>query len=185
MSKLITPAYAAEQVRLHRVDPMFGAEGFNWAYLIAGIAVIKGCKSVLDYVCGKGSLKKFLAPANIAIGDYDLLVSEYDPGVPGKDGRPEPADLVATLDVLEHVEPDCIDAVFADLTRVSRKLLFVVVSTKLSKRIMADGRDTHISLHDDPWWRAAFKAHGFTIRREWNTGLRLWVALLEPPVRSC
>ncbi len=175
--KTISEAYAREQVRLHAVDPTFGAEGYNWAYLISGIAHLEGCCSILDYGCGKGSLAHALLPSG-------FLVSQYDPGVPGKDGRPEPADLAVCLDVMEHIEPDCLDAVFADLTRVSRKLLFVVVSTKLSKRIMADGRDTHISLHDDAWWVSAFTAHGFKIKRVWNTGLRLWVALLDVPRRN-
>ncbi len=178
---LITPKYASEQRRLHSVDPMFGAEGYQWGYLIAGIAVIERCTSILDYGCGKGSLKGLLGPANIEIGDYDLALREYDPGVPGKDAAPEPADLVACLDVMEHIEPQCMDAVFADLARVSRKLLFAVVSTKLSKRIMADGRDTHVSLHDDAWWAKAFTDRGFNIKRTWNTGLKLWVALMEPP----
>lgn len=171
---LITPDYAAEQARLHRTDPMFGAEGSNWAYLIAGIAKLDACNSILDYGCGKGSLAR-------EFWGRQFAVTEYDPGIPGKDMRPEPADLVACLDVMEHIEPDCLDAVFDDLRRLSRYLLFVVVSTKLSKRIMADGRDTHVSLHDDAWWANAFTSRGFKIKRQWNTGLRLWVALLSPP----
>ncbi len=169
----ITPAYAQEQVRLHTVDPMFGAEGYLWAYLIAGIAAIEGCEDVLDYGCGKGTLKKALSKL--------LMVGEYDPGIPGKDGPPRGRDLVVSLDVLEHIEPDCLDAVLVDLARLSNKALFVVVSTKLSKRLMADGRDTHLSLHDNTWWAAKFTERGFTIKRTWNTGLRLWVALLVPP----
>ncbi len=172
--KVISETYAREQRRLHAVDPMFGAEGYLWGYLIAGIAAIDGHASILDYGCGKGSLAKHLGSAGIA-------VAEYDPGIEGKDNFPEPADLVVCLDVLEHIEPDCLDAAFTHLASVARKALFVVVSTKLSKRVMADGRDTHLSLHEDAWWAKAFKDRGFTIKRTWNTGLRLWVALLEPP----
>lgn len=171
---LITPRYAAEQARLHATDPKFGAEGYRWKYFIAGIAVLEGCRSILDYGCGKGTLAKHLRGAG-------LKVEEYDPGITGKDLAPEPCDLVVCLDVMEHIEPACLDDVFADLARVTRQHLFVVVSTKLSKRIMADGRDTHISLHDDAWWATAFSDRGFKIRRTWNTGLRLWVALLGGP----
>jgi hypothetical protein len=171
---LITPAYARENARLHEVDPMFGAEGYLWAYLIAGIAMLEDCRSVLDYGCGKGTLAKELAGTK-------LHVDEYDPGIPGKDGWPLSCDLVVALDVLEHIEPDCLDAVFKDLRTLSRKALFVVISTKLSKRKMADGRDTHLSLHDDAWWLQAFVARKWKIKRTWNTGLRLWVALLVPP----
>lgn len=172
---LITPAYARENARLHEVDPMFGAEGYLWAYHVMGIAVLESCESVLDYGCGKGTLAKVIR------GYLDLDVNEYDPGVPGKDALPKSADLVVALDVLEHIEPDCLDAVVADLAALSHNALFVVISTKLSKRKMADGRDTHLSLHDDAWWAAKFKSHGFSIVRTWNTGLKLWVALLVPP----
>ncbi len=169
----ITPAYAAEQARLHATDPMFGAEGYLWAYLVAGIATLERCRSILDYGCGKGTLARELAGFR--------LVEQYDPGIPERSGNPLSCDLAVALDVLEHIEPDCLDAVIDDLARLSRRYLFVVISTKLSKRLMADGRDTHLSLHDDAWWAAKFTERGFTIKRTWNTGLRLWVALLVPP----
>lgn len=172
----ITQAYARENARLHSVDPMFGAEGYLWAYHVAGIALIEDCRSILDYGCGKGSLKKELARTR-------LHIEEYDPGIPGKDAAPLSHDLVVALDVLEHIEPDYLDAVMKDLAILSRKVLFVVISTKLSKRIMADGRDTHLSLHDDQWWSRKFIGSGFKIRRTWNTGLRLWVALMDVPRR--
>lgn len=177
---LITSDYARENARLHEVDPTYGAEGYLWGYLIAGIAAIEQCESILDYGCGKGTLGRRLKQLPRGPG-----VREYDPGIAGKDAAPEPADLVACLDVMEHIEPQFVDAVIDDLARVTRKRLFVVISTKLSKRTMADGRDTHLSLHDDAWWSAAFTRHGFAVRRVWNTGLRLWVALLDPPVHAC
>lgn len=174
---LITPAYARENARLHETDPTYGAEGHLWAYLVAGIVWLQLCDTVLDYGCGKGSLAK-------ALYSTDVWVREYDPAIPGRDKVPaEPSDLVVCLDVLEHIEPDCLPAVLDDLARLSAKLMFVVISTKLSKRTMADGRDTHLSLHDDSWWKATFEARGWKIKRVWNTGLRLWVALLEPPLK--
>lgn len=175
LALLITPSYAREQMRLHATDPTFGAEAYQWAYLIAGIALLEDCTTILDYGCGKGTLARYLR------GAAGVVVEEYDPGIVGKDCAPEPADLVVALDVLEHIEPDRLEAVFRHLTEMARKRLFVAISTKLSKRKMADGRDTHLSLHDDAWWAAAFKARGFRICATCNTGLRLWVALMEAP----
>lgn len=169
---LISEAYARENARLHEVDPTYGAEGYLWGYLIAGIAQLERCDSILDYGCGKGSLAKTLRGFN---------VREYDPAIAGKDIPPSACDLVVCLDVLEHIEPACLGDVLDNLAALSRKKLFVVVSTKLSKRRMSDGRDTHLSLHDDAWWKSAFEERWFKVNRVWNTGLRLWVALLEPP----
>lgn len=177
-SALITEAYACENRRLHSVDPKFGAEGYLWAYHVAGIARLHGCETILDYGSGKGTLTKELTRNG-------FKCAEYDPGFPGKEAPPASADLVACLDVLEHVEPDCVGDVINHLARLAELKLFVVVSTKPSKRLMADGRDTHISLHDDAWWHQKFLDHGFRVVRVFNTGLRLWVALLNPPERPC
>lgn len=176
---LITDDYARENARLHAVDAKYGAEGYLWAYHVAGIALMEDCDTILDYGCGKGTLVKVLRE-RVRFG-----LREYDPGVPGKDNRPAPADLVVALDVLEHIEPDFVGDVINDLAKLAQKKLFVVVSTKPSKRIMSDGRDTHLSLHDDAWWHQRFIDRGFTVERVWNTGLRLWVALFSPPGCKC
>lgn len=174
---LITPDYVRENARLHQVDARYGAEGYLWAYLVAGIAKIENCTTILDYGCGKGTLAKAMNGAGIP-------VAEYDPAIPGKDTSPDPADLVVALDVLEHIEVDCVGDVIDDLARLATKKLFVVISTKPSKRLMADGRDTHLSLHDDDWWMQKFSVHKFKVLRVWNTGLRLWVALMDPPKKN-
>lgn len=183
---LITPAYARENARLHETDPTYGAEGHLWAYTVAGIALVEDCHSILDYGCGKGTLGRVLnqtfAPQHDDGLSLAFEVREYDPAVRGKDTPPvEQADLVVALDVLEHIEPACFDDVLSDLDRLTGRLLFVVAVTKPSKRIMSDGRDTHLSLHDAAWWENEFTKRGFRIKRVWNTGLRAWVALMEPP----
>lgn len=171
LAVLITPAYAQENARLHEVDPTFGAEGHAWGYLVAGIAYVEDCETILDYGCGKGSLAEAVGPA----------VFEYDPAIPGKDEPPISCGLVACLDVLEHVELACLDDVLNDLARLARKKLFVVISTKRSKRLLSDGRDSHLIVRNGEDWRATFEAKGFTVKREWETGLRQWVALMDPP----
>jgi hypothetical protein len=174
-SMLITPDYAQENQRLHATDAVYGSEGHLWGYLIAGIAALEKCQTILDYGCGKGSLGKTLR-------EHGRWVSDYDPAVPGANVSPKvPSDLVVCLDVLEHIEPDCLDDVIADLARLAGRRLFVVISTKLSKRKLADGRDTHLSLHPPEWWQAKVVQRGFVIVRVWHTGLQLWVALLTTP----
>ncbi len=169
---MISPSYAAEQKFLHDEQPAYGSRGFNWGYLVAGMTVIEGGRSILDYGCGKGTLARTLR-------DAEFDVREYDPAVPEKAARPEPADIVAALDVMEHIEPDRLDAVLRDLVRVTRKILFVAIATKQSKRWMRDGRNTHLIVQDGVWWRGKFEAVGFRVRRIWQTGIPEWVAMME------
>ena len=58
-------------------------------------------KRVLDYGCGKGLLGLFLP----------ISVYNYDPAMPEWSADPEPEDYLLCTDVLEHVEPDCIEDV--------------------------------------------------------------------------
>lgn len=172
---LFTPDYAAEQQRLHRDQAAYGSRGYYWAYLSAGIAQLEMCKTVLDYGCGKGTIGKSFRESGLNI------VSDYDPAIKGKDKSPAPADLVVAVDVMEHIEPNCLDAVVADLVRVTQKILFVVVSTIPSKRTMADGRNTHLIVQPDEWWRAQFELAGFKVRRVWKTGMQEWVCMMNAP----
>lgn len=168
---LITPAYVEEQHLLHQ-DPNYGAGGHRYAYLVAGIMWLESCHNVLDYGAGKGTLANELP---------DFKLTEYDPGVPGKDKAPEPVDLVVCIDVMEHIEPDCLDDVIKHLVSLARRRLFVDVATKFDKgRTLSDGRNAHMQAKDGDWWAAKFKSYGFKIQRVWDTGgLKAWVALME------
>lgn len=172
---LFTEAYAAEQRKMHEEQAAYGSRGFYWAYLAAGIAGLEGCKSILDYGCGKGTIGKSFREAGFHI------VRDYDPAIPGKDRKAVPSDLVVCVDVMEHIEPECLAAVMADLVRVTQKILFVAISTIPSKRTMSDGRNTHLIVKDNAWWRALFEGAGFKVRRVWKTGLQEWVCMMNAP----
>lgn len=168
---LITESYRAEQAHLHE-QPAYGSRGFNWGFLVAGIGRIELCNSVLDYGCGKGTLVRTLSDARIK-------VEGYDPAMPRFASRPAPADLVACLDVLEHIEPDCLDAVLDDLAALTRKILFVAISTSKTKRVLRDGRNAHLIVEGAGFWRPRLEARGFVVRRVWETAQPEWVAMLE------
>lgn len=172
---LFTPPYAAEQRRIHETQAAYGSRGFYWAYLLAGIAQLEGCKTILDYGCGKGTIGNSFREAGLNI------VIDYDPGVAGKDRVPSPADLVVAVDVMEHIEPECLTDVLADLAGLTKKILFVAIATMPSKRWMADGRNTHLIVENDDWWRAEFEGVGFSVRRVWKTGLQEWVCMMNAP----
>lgn len=172
---LITHEYIAEQQLLHEA-PAYGSRGFNWGYLIAGIARIEGANSILDYGCGKGTLTRTLSKAGID-------ARGYDPAVPAFAAAPRKADLVASVDVLEHIEPTCLDTVLDHLALLTLKVLFVAISTQPAKRFLSDGRNSHLLVEPGDWWRPKFEARGFTVRRVWSTGIPEWVALMQTKPR--
>lgn len=116
-----------------------------------------GARSILDYGCGKGSLKK----AAIELGlPYDMY--EYDPAIAGKDTEPEPADYIACIDVLEHVEPDNIDSVLWHIHSLMRLGGFLHPCFVPAHAVLADGRNAHLIQQPAEWWEAKVSEH-FTI----------------------
>jgi hypothetical protein len=108
-------------------------------------------QTVLDYGCGKGDIKDYIEE-----NKHPLTVFEYDPGIPGKDQMPEPADLVGCFDVLEHVEPEFVDNVIDDLWRVTLKLLLVEISSIPAGKFLSDGRNAHLTQQLGSWWEEKF-----------------------------
>jgi len=77
----------------------------------------------------------------------------YDPAFP-EYGSPRPADLVCCIEVLEHVEPEMIDAVLKQLAEITVKWGFFTIHCSNSSKSLADGRNAHILQRPTPWWLA-------------------------------
>lgn len=170
---LITPGYLEEQRKLH-TDPAFGSRGFNWAYTVAGIALIEKCRTILDYGCGKGTLSKTLRNAGI------FIISSYDPGIPQFSARPNHSEFTVAVDVLEHIEPACLGDVLDDIAALTIRFLFVAIAQRPAKRFLSDGRNAHLIVEDEAWWRPKFEERGFNVRRVWlPTQLPEWTVLME------
>lgn len=178
---LISQAYLGEQRRLHAMPEGYGGKGDKWAQAVLDLARQYDCWSVLDYGCGEGAL----ARAVLARADRRLAVREYDPAVDGKSDRPSFADLVVCTDVLEHVEPDRLDAVLAHLKSLARRALFIVVATRPSNKTLSDGRNAHLILETPAWWQARIESAGMTVQSEapqspLKKPSREWVGVLRP-----
>ena len=143
---LITEAYAQQNQEMHERYADYGSKGLQWAAYVEQLVIEDGHRTVLDYGAGKGSLRRTLARAEIE-------VAEYDPGIPGKDQPPEPADLVVCLDVLEHVEPDLLDNVLSDLARLTKRKLFFDICIIPAQKTLTDGRNAHLLIHSAEWWK--------------------------------
>lgn len=157
----------------------YGTSGDRWASTVLGLAEQFDCWSLLDYGAGKGALGQVLHGSRLA-------VSEYDPAIKGKNNLPSFADLVACIDVLEHVEPERLPAVLAHLRLLARKAVFLVVSTRPSSATLPDGGNAHLIIESDEWWRARVEAAGFTVQpppfipADVKRPGKAWIAVVTP-----
>ena len=143
----ITPEYRELNRALH-AGGNYGISGTHWAKVVASMCQVIGSRDVLDYGCGQRTLEKSLG----------FPIRNYDPCIEGLDAPPSPADLVVCTDVLEHIEPDCLDEVLDDLRRVTRKFGLLVVATRPALKTLPDGRNAHLIQEGEEWWLPKIRA---------------------------
>jgi hypothetical protein len=136
---LISPDYRRQNEQLHDGE-RFGNTGHVWADAVRQLTRIS--RDILDYGCGQRTLEKSLG----------FAIKNYDPCIAGFDGPAPPADIVVCTDVLEHVEPECLDAVLDDLKRVTLKIGFFVIHTQPALKTLPDGRNAHLIQKPSSWW---------------------------------
>jgi hypothetical protein len=144
---LMSEEYRRLQEELHG-DPSYGVASVAYAPIVADFIRRNKVKEVLDYGAGKGRLGEeldWLVP-------WPLEMRRYDPGVPQYAAPPAPAELVACVDVLEHVEPDLLPNVLDDLKRVTAAHGFFTVHTDPAMKVLADGRNAHLIQQPARWW---------------------------------
>jgi len=144
---LISDEYRRQNAWLHILKASYGTGGKQWAEKVRNLMDRYQTVDVLDYGCGKGTLRQALG----------INVKEYDPAVPGKEERPRPADLVVCTDVLEHIEPECLDEVLDDIQSLTRRAAFFTVCTRPAQKQLPDGRNAHLIVEPPRWWISRIK----------------------------
>ena len=147
---LITESYRAMNAELHARNPTYGTSGGKWAAKVHRLAKQYEAESVLDYGAGRGTLGDALWYQGPHALGYRF--TEYDPAIEGKDAPPSCADFVVAGDVLEHIEPDCLDDVLDDLHRLTNKAILLIVATVPAMKTLADGRNAHLIVEPAEWW---------------------------------
>lgn len=145
---LISSAYQAEQERLHEAGN-YGTASIQYAPMVAQIITQMEVEHLLDYGCGANTN---LAKSLTGLIKHRLTYQAYDPGVPRFSKPPLPADLVACIDVLEHIEPEYIEGVLDDLARLTNAILFATVDTGPALKVLSDGRNAHVLQRPIAWW---------------------------------
>lgn len=147
---MITDAYRRLN-RLAHEDPKYGRAARLHGALVQSVINRTKAKTLLDYGCGKQALRDVI---------QKVVYAGYDPALPGLDARPSTADVVYCGDVMEHVEPEFVEAVLADVVGLARKAAVFVISCAEGNRRLPDGSLAHRSVHPPEWWRAKLEPFG-------------------------
>jgi hypothetical protein len=142
---VISEEYRRLQQELH-TNPNYGVASLQFAPVVAKAIRQLGVKSLSDYGAGKQNLKRGLDAEGVQI-EY----RPYDPAFP-EYGAAQPAELVCCIDVLEHIEPDCLDAVLDELRHLTQRYGLFTVHTGPAVKVLADGRNAHLIQKPSSWW---------------------------------
>ena len=139
---------------MHKTDITYGG-GSRKAYAhVMNLIKKYECESVLDYGCGKAKLKDKIRAAECWVKwrNYDPAIEEYKT-------LPEPADLIIVRDVMEHVEPEKLDNVFAHIASLSTGIVWFLIPRNKSTKTLSDGRNAHLTQKTGEWWAVRVEKH--------------------------
>lgn len=164
--QLASVGYRVQIIRLHE-EREWGQHGASHAPMIRAFLEELGGASVVDYGCGTGTLKRALP---------GIKTQLYDPGLVKFRAMPKPADVVVATDVLEHIEPDKLDAVLRHISLLAIKGVYLTISCTPARESLPDGRNAHLSVHQPAWWLDKLSGFDWTIaRHELRKGIVVWL----------
>ena len=146
---LLSEAYRKTQAAMHERYE-YGTASIAYAPTVAKLMNANRFAELLDYGAGRGNLMKAISAERMVSYPFDYR--PYEPANPEWSAEPWPSDFVACIDVLEHVEPDCLDAVLDDLHRVTIGVGFFTVACGPARKVLPDGRNAHLIQQPPDWW---------------------------------
>ena len=141
---LISESYRQQQAELHATGD-YGKAGAGFGDVVSDMLRSTKARTLLDYGCGS---RKSLRGALLVPIDY----RGYDPAVPAYADDPEPADCVACIDVLEHIEPDHLGDVLDHIRSKTLKRALFSVHLGPAIKVLSDGRNAHLIQEPPAWW---------------------------------
>ena len=148
---LISESYRKELQGLHKKDEDWGTGPRGSIINICHWLYMNKVKQILDYGCGKGVLGHYLP----------ITVSYYDPAVEEYSGDPRPQDYLLCTDVLEHIEPECIENVIKHIVSKFNKKAYVIISLTEASTTLPSGRNAHLIIKSATWWMDLIKKYAF------------------------
>lgn len=167
MNKLLSERYRKVLEHEH-AHSEWGVTGWGHAPHVHAIMVQEGLSTLLDYGSGQGKLGHWFAKNAPRV---DLR--EYEPGIPKRAALPIPAEIVACIDVMEHIEPECVIDVLDHIQSLAQHRVYFNISMRLAGRILNDGRNAHLTIQPYEWWTALLKERWnetkFSLARDGNS----------------
>lgn len=138
----ISENYCTLNKQLHADNPLYGKSGGRHAPFVMQIAEQLQNIDILDYGCGKSKLAHNLP----------FKIKQYDPAIAKYSEQPQPANIVVCTDVLEHIEPPCLEDVLRHLQSLIKVFGYFTIATRSAKKTLADGRNAHLIVESKDWW---------------------------------
>lgn len=140
---MISDEYRRLNAQMHSESKFTGPDALAHIPAILECAAHLGAETVLDYGCGCAVLADLLP----------LSIQNYDPAIESFSRDPLPADLVVSIDVLEHVEPEMLAQVLEHIRSKALKGAYLHISLVYDGvKLMPDGRNPHLLVMPSEWW---------------------------------
>lgn len=147
---LISDDYRAQQKHLHE-STVYGTASAQHAPAVAKIIDLYGVSKLLDYGAGSRlTLIRTISEKRLVKSKFDYI--PYEPAIEKYADEPEPAEMVACIDVLEHIEPACLDDVLDHLKRLTLKIGYFTIHCGPAAKTLQDGRNAHLIQEPPEWW---------------------------------
>ena len=137
--------------QMHEAGNFAGLTILNYLPAIKALVEETGARDAIDFGCGKGD-----AWFKHDMADFFgfATVFCFDPAVPEFDQRPKWSyEAVLCVDVLEHLEEPDVEPTVQYLFDLAEKFVFLTVCTRPAKKTLPDGRNCHLTIKPEEWWR--------------------------------
>lgn len=176
MHNLISDDYRDQQKQMH-ANYEYGTASIGFAPLVTKFIDAYEVNEMLDYGAGRGNLAKHIKPGR------KIDIYQYEPADEDCSEAPSPCGFVCCIDVLEHIEPDCLDAVLDDLMRVTEKYGFFSIHTGAAMKKLPDGRNAHLIQEPFTWWMPKIKER-FNVKSFSHTSNGFYIAVESLPCET-
>lgn len=144
IDRYISPEYRELNEQLHRHRNDYGVKGDKHLRRVRRVRNQYRADTVLDYGCGSAALARHA----------EFPVACYDPCIPDYSELPYPSDMIVCTDVLEHVEPEKLDAVLRHIRNLMRVCGYFVIATRPDRsKSLPDGSNPHRVIKPGHWWK--------------------------------